>query len=521
MDSIRLRNIRSLADTGFISLKPITLLLGQNSSGKSTVLRTLPLLLQSIRTRSNAPILWYGDLVDFGSVREVRSTFASAEEVQFELRLGKVDISRRAYAFDDTPEDSSPDVSLSIGLVDADGKTRLKSFFIKADDDQLTVELDARGAIVSLSVNDIDYTKLFPSDRFRFTNNDIVPQLLATGRTPSPARGLMFYNQHGRLIDTCEKEIRRFFSDRLSKRVSDETVTGMIRRIPYRPGTAFVKALWEATSQLVSGKTLYRSLVSDSGNRDLDRLRGLFFAGHLSEILSSVERAVTRFIGNVSYVGPSRATGERYYRLQELAVDQIDPQGKNLAMFLHSLTQFQQKQFSEWLLEAMGYEIQIEKSAGHIQIQLREEGSNRYYNLADMGYGFSQVLPIMAQVWSRQTRNSSGRYGPVFVAMEQPELHLHPAYQAKLAGVFCRSIKGNNNSGRSNVDLRFVIETHSEALVNELGNLVYEGKITPEDIAIYVFEKSSEGSVTEIRSVTFDEEGTLNNWPIGFFSAHP
>jgi AAA15 family ATPase/GTPase len=45
MDAIRLKNLRSLEDTGFIDLKPITFLLGSNSSGKSTFLRSLPLKL--------------------------------------------------------------------------------------------------------------------------------------------------------------------------------------------------------------------------------------------------------------------------------------------------------------------------------------------------------------------------------------------------------------------------------------------------------------------------------------------
>ena len=50
-----------------IELKPITLLVGRNSSGKSSFLRALPLLKQSVTTRTRSPILWWGDFVDFGS----------------------------------------------------------------------------------------------------------------------------------------------------------------------------------------------------------------------------------------------------------------------------------------------------------------------------------------------------------------------------------------------------------------------------------------------------------------------
>jgi len=292
----------------------------------------------------------------------------------------------------------------------------------------------------------------------------------------------------------------------------------MIRRVAYKPGISFIDELREGTSALRSGQKLVASLEAEKGHGDLNRLRSLYLLWALPDILIAVERHVTRTIGSVSYVGPSRATGERYYRLQELAVDQIDPQGRNLAMFLHSLTATQQRQFSEWLLEAMGYAIQIEKSAGHIQIHLREENSAKFYNIADMGYGFSQVLPIMAQVWSRQTR-ASGRGNAVMVAMEQPELHLHPAYQARLANVFCRSIARQRKNERFSGELRFIIETHSEALINRLGNLVYEKQISADDIAIYIFEKAADREITDIRTVRFDQDGTLTNWPIGFFSA--
>lgn len=517
MESIRLRNIRSLADTGQISLKPITLLLGQNSSGKSTVLRTLPLLLQSIRTRSNAPILWYGDLVDFGSVREVRSTFALDQAVQFEISLGKIDVSRRGLIYEESPTSDHPKVKIKLDLVDVEGKTRLKSFDLRVGTDKMTVELDGRGAVSNLIVNSLELTRLLPSEKYKFSTTELVPQLVIV-RGIGQSRTTM-YSPYGRLLDTCEREIKRFFTENLSGRTSEETINGIMRRIPYQPGGRFTNRVVESTAFLASGKLLAKRLTAPGGAEELNRLRSLYFVGSIPEVLGVIERVVTRTFGNVSYVGPSRATGERYYRMQELAVDQIDPQGRNLAMFLHSLSSLQQGFFSDWLLEAMGYAIRIEKSAGHIQIHLREENSEKFYNIADMGYGFSQVLPIMAQVWSRQTRSWMARQGPVIVAMEQPELHLHPAYQARLANVFCRSIARQSRPNRTVGDLRFVIETHSESLINRLGTLVYEGKVSPDDIAIYIFEKSEDSGITRIRTSSFETDGTLSNWPIGFFSA--
>ena len=54
--AVRIKNLRSLADTGFIEIKPITLLLGANSTGKSTFLRSFPLFTQSVNKNLRGPI---------------------------------------------------------------------------------------------------------------------------------------------------------------------------------------------------------------------------------------------------------------------------------------------------------------------------------------------------------------------------------------------------------------------------------------------------------------------------------
>lgn len=64
---IRIQNLRSLRDTGWIELKPMTILIGENSSGKSTFLRWFPLMAQSVNTNLRVPIKWNDDsMVDFG-----------------------------------------------------------------------------------------------------------------------------------------------------------------------------------------------------------------------------------------------------------------------------------------------------------------------------------------------------------------------------------------------------------------------------------------------------------------------
>ena len=92
MQSIHFRNIRSLKDTGDINLTPITLLVGENSSGKSTFLRTFPLLKQSIRKRTDGPLLWAGDMddyVDFGSFKETITNKDTQEDISFSFTFNE------------------------------------------------------------------------------------------------------------------------------------------------------------------------------------------------------------------------------------------------------------------------------------------------------------------------------------------------------------------------------------------------------------------------------------------------
>jgi predicted ATPase len=131
-------------------------------------------------------------------------------------------------------------------------------------------------------------------------------------------------------------------------------------------------------------------------------------------------------------------------------------------------------------------------------------------NNMDIGLGITQVLPILAATNS-DTETT--------IAIEQPELHLHPAIQAELADEFIRSYKENNNE--------FMIETHSEHLLLRIMKRMRhtaEGRIdkddvlalTPDDVCLlYV---NSDGENTFVNELELDEDGTLlDPWPNGFF----
>jgi predicted ATPase len=161
----------------------------------------------------------------------------------------------------------------------------------------------------------------------------------------------------------------------------------------------------------------------------------------------------------------------------------------------------------------------VERKEGHVSIKLRQRTIS--VNVADTGYGVSQILPVLAQIWwaTQIPRNYTRqmRHGLRPITMEQPELHLHPAHQAKLADVFQSAIERSNASGPEAV---LLIETHSEALINRLGELIEYGKIAANDVQVVIFSARGEGEElnTEISTSTFDDNGALRDWPYGFFN---
>jgi predicted ATPase len=254
--------------------------------------------------------------------------------------------------------------------------------------------------------------------------------------------------------------------------------------------------------------------------KDFQELRDLIIANAIPFILEKCDDTLANFSKNIRYIGPVRATAERYYRTQDLAVDEVDYQGNNLAMFLRALTNSEMESFSAWTLDNLGFKPSIKFSEGHISVTICSKDSDKNLNIADTGFGFSQILPVITQLWSlssKENLQSTSRRvnrGTITYAIEQPELHLHPRLQGNLTDALVKSIK---TAKEKNIDLRLMIETHSEVLVNRLGQLIAEGEISEDEINIVLFEPSDQLGEVTIRNVQFDSDGYLLDWPLGFF----
>lgn len=526
---IQIKNFRSLKDTNIQTLSPITLLVGENSSGKSTFLRAFPLLKQSISKRTSGPILWAGDVddyVDFGSFEETVTNDGS-NTITFRF---KFDISGLGYIYrfmtpsrylDD--ESSMPDIDVvdyEITIASSSGKDFVSKFKLQLNSMCVYCDLPSK--------------KLCIDDDFIFAEQENENSEELISQTSMPVYG--FITASSRAFGFALPNIDRLWNELINTVFSDESdeykiyrMSEIIVDIGNRLSKNESLTLIDENDERLTNfpiwyADVYNKIVELISMGCYPRLPQVIKLCYLYRVFSDIDEYIWNYFKQVHYIAPLRATAERYYRLRNLAVDEVDYQGKNLAIFINSLTQKQLKEFHLWTSKHFGFTVNTQKNEGHLSLQIMLKNSGNPINLSDTGFGYSQVLPIITQLWELSTRkldketlyyHNKGPM-PLVVAIEQPELHLHPAVQAKLAKAFIASIKLARENG---FQLQLLLETHSETIVNYLGRAVAKGLLDPQDISIILFDKQMEAKTTTVKNSRYDSQGFLENWPYGFFES--
>ena len=217
---------------------------------------------------------------------------------------------------------------------------------------------------------------------------------------------------------------------------------------------------------------------------------------------------------------PVRSKPQRTY---DPARPTRDPEGDYIPMYLAEIF-FQNK--GEWnyfkgALEKFGQESGLfdeisvksfgRKASEPFQVQIRKfsgkvKGPQR--NLIDVGYGVSQVLPIVTELLRGNTFMEllRGTLPSIFL-LQQPEVHLHPSAQAALGSLFCEV---------ATPERQLIIETHSDHLIDRVRMDVRDGTtdLKPDDVSILFFERKDLD--VRIHSLQIDEEGNIEGAPDGY-----
>ncbi len=147
----------------------------------------------------------------------------------------------------------------------------------------------------------------------------------------------------------------------------------------------------------------------------------------------------------------------------------------------------------------------ISDQRNEYEVKIRTRGSPDWVDLPDVGFGISQVLPVLVQCF----------YAPhnSIIIMEQPEIHLHPGAQAALADVMIDMINSREDGKERNIQL--IIETHSEHFLRRLQRQIAEDKISKDQVSAYFADISK--TPAKLEPLQIDEYGNILNWPEGFF----
>jgi energy-coupling factor transporter ATP-binding protein EcfA2 len=502
IDYLAVENLRSIESSGKIELAPITILVGHNGSGKSTLLRTLPFLRQSAEVDTRGPFLWFGPYVDYGSFESVVTNEDVGKIIKFCFH-DNVSIPRiRNYSrFGLMRLSFIDEMDLTIKLGQGIGQGSKYQFYydISMYDFSIQFSVDSNSVLKSITVNDVDMLDHF-NPSVNFTRNGYIPRITSDQR--STIRNWRFSTMA--IPNTLLEILNPFFHGKTSLNNRLKAIS----RVPIGNNNDIYEKMF-----YIDGFTNYffSKLHSISSFKDI---LPYIVANRLVEIIEVVNALLHEFSSSILYSYPVRAQVERYYRFQDLAVDEVDFRGQNLAMFLQSLTRTERENFKTWTKSELGFSVKTTTSSGHVSIQVSYDDSN-YYNITDMGFGFGQIMPIIAQLWST-TRKKRKRFGGnKIIAIEQPELHLHPQFQGKLADLISSIVVDKNGELTGT---RVLLETHSQSLVNGIGKLISEKeKINKDIVNIVLFELNNDCS-TNIKIAKFDNEGYLNNWPYGFLA---
>jgi len=133
----------------------------------------------------------------------------------------------------------------------------------------------------------------------------------------------------------------------------------------------------------------------------------------------------------------------------------------------------------------------------HLGINIRDNITGVTSNLIDVGYGASQVIPVLKA-------SLSGFEGPLFV--EQPEIHLHPKAQGVIADILCDTSRNR----------QVVVETHSVRMINRARIQVAKGELPHSHVMVLYVERTKSGS--RVYPIPILENGDFGaDWPEGFF----
>lgn len=496
--SIDLANIRLFEGAGWhFDLRPLTVFCGTNSSGKSTVLKSLLLLQQTISVRDvtqkrKNQIKFVGELTDLGDFRSFVSHNDQARDVSISVAVDfRPDAWGSRSLFGTKNQPSKPhelcfEATFTFGLVGA----------IK-NPGESTASPPVSPAILKLG----EYKITGPTNDFNWS--------VAAEKGDSP-RAAYSATLPGKLFDTEFGGLMRSQPGLTPKKTNGDSMTFDCSVDGLTPQNLILRVP-AAKSKTTKGR---KTAISE-----------YFFP--FPHVCTDAMQTLVKALSRLDHLGPLRAPARRYYVTTLDSSPQLDPTGEFIAYTLREMAETQVAcvmpksrsvstvelavALNSWLhYLRTGSEAEDDSQSREIKVAttrnvlveclLASNNGREAHSLADSGFGYSQVLPMVIKLLMAPKDSTT--------IIEQPELHLNPSLQVRVAEFLVACVR----SGR-----QVLVETHSEHIVNTMRALTAEdagGKLNQE-IIIYFIDSSD--VLPEVTSMSIGKDGSISDWPPVFF----
>ncbi len=420
-----IEDVRCFAGRQEFNIRPLTFLVGENSTGKSTVLGCFDALHRFTGART------YGANLDFNVEPYQMGTFA--------------DIVRRS-----TPKKKS--FKLGFEFRPENRKEEVKCF-------------------LTLTEKEKSSEPTVQEQRFLFPKREIIFERVQQEVERSDEQNR--FQPVFKVVDFPKKGKNK------SSRVR------VFEPFTYMSALEYAHFMWREAPQgyLLSVEKEFQIWVEEVWEPFIERLRDTYEEDRYS-------------------FAPIRSKPQRTY---DPLKESISPEGSDIPMMLMNMFRADEQAWEK----LKGDLIKFGKSSGlftdiHVrrlgksmgdpfQLQIKVKGPKA--NMIDVGYGVNQLLPILVRMFNSNPRTT--------FLMQQPEVHLHPRGQAELSSLLVDLIKRQKHN--------FIIETHSDYMVDRARIEIMKRRIAPEDVSLVYLE--SVGNSVKVHNIEFDGQANLIGAP--------
>lgn len=418
-----LENVRTFDGHHEIPIRPLTILTGENSTGKTSLLAMLSALLNSPGFPLNPD--FDDEPYELGGYDTI-ATYKGG-------RYGRADYFGMGFKHKEDHEGPLPDKAFA-SYRSYQGRPELAQLILERHNLYLDLNIEERTAsdfkgTVELSFEDDKYT--LPV-QIPIRRGEAEPFILTTS-----------------LLDSLRSEFGP----------EDEKTPQL--------GTEVVRALFETIQSIQGQRATSLAPIRTQPNRLYSKT---------GEGFAPTGEHIPYLLRRLDADPESRSESKRVFEaLQEF--------GKNSGLF-----------------DMVGINPLGSKATDPFQVIVRPSGTRMARSLSDVGYGVSQALPVVVQSVLQDGFNT--------ILMQQPEVHLHPRAQAALGTFLCKIARKSHR--------QYVIETHSDFVVDRIRLETSRDQIAPEDVIILFLERN--GYETVVHPLALDEDGNVKDAPDNYRS---